>query len=167
LWDILEGLRWVNRNIEYFGGDVRKITLAGESVGAMSVGFMSISPLAKGLYSRQIMESGAPNLFTLEAMKKMNVDLAQQLAKEVNCANDTFTIQKNPGPVVKCLKGVNSTVLSKADFRILPDSSLDFFPTFGDKLLPENPKRAVLSGNFHCTDLLMGNNEVEGSFQEL
>ncbi|GFT23106.1 carboxylic ester hydrolase, partial [Nephila pilipes] len=108
LWDILEGLRWVNQNIEYFGGDVTKITISGESVGAISVAYLSTSPLAKGLYSRQIMESGSPILFTLAALKNMNVDLAQQLAKAANCANDTFTIQNNPGPVVSCLKS-NST----------------------------------------------------------
>ncbi|GFW04174.1 acetylcholinesterase-1 [Trichonephila clavipes] len=164
LWDNLEGLRWVNKNIKYFGGDLTKITLAGESSGSLSVGLLSISPLAKGLYKRQIMESGAPTFWNAETMKSTNIDFAQQLAKMVNCANDSFTIQNNPKPVVDCLKKVDAMVLSRADSHIFNTSTFDFFPTYGDDIVPENPRIAVSRKNFHCTDLLIGNNKDGGSF---
>ncbi|GFR08045.1 acetylcholinesterase-1, partial [Trichonephila clavata] len=165
LWDTLEGLRWVNKNIKYFGGDPSRITIAGESAGSFSVGLLSISPLAKGLYSRQIMESGAPTFWNAETLKSTNLAFAQQLAKMVNCANDTFTIQHNPKTVVNCLKRVDPMVLSRADFSIMNYTTNDFMPIYGDEIVPENPKTAISRKNFHCTDLLIGNNKDEGSFQ--
>ena len=52
-------LRWVRRNIAAFGGDPDNVTIAGQSAGAGSVGFLSISPLARGLFKRGIAESHA------------------------------------------------------------------------------------------------------------
>ncbi|KAG8195660.1 hypothetical protein JTE90_003805 [Oedothorax gibbosus] len=48
LWDILEGLKWINKNIAAFGGDKDKITIGGESAAADAVGLLSVSPLAQG-----------------------------------------------------------------------------------------------------------------------
>ncbi|GFT17905.1 acetylcholinesterase-1 [Nephila pilipes] len=107
LWDVLEGLRWVNENIEYFGGDTSRITIAGESAGSMFVGMLSTSPLAKGLYSRQIMESLSPTILRMDLVKEKNLDDSQKIAKTVNCASDAFTLQDNPGAVVECLKSKN------------------------------------------------------------
>lgn len=52
-------LKWIKRNIEQFGGDPNKITLAGESAGSIAVSCQMASPLSKGLISGAIGESGA------------------------------------------------------------------------------------------------------------
>ena len=59
LYDQLEALRWVRRNIDAFGGDPEKICLMGQSAGAMSVTDLCISPLTLGLVKGAIMMSGA------------------------------------------------------------------------------------------------------------
>jgi len=59
LLDDIAVLRWVRKNIAAFGGDPGVVTIAGQSAGAGSVGFLSISPLAKGLFQRSIAESHA------------------------------------------------------------------------------------------------------------
>lgn len=41
-------LQWVQKNIEYFGGDPAKVTIFGESAGGASVGYQILSPLSKG-----------------------------------------------------------------------------------------------------------------------
>jgi acetylcholinesterase len=51
-------LKWIHNNAQYFGGDVSRITLVGESAGAVSVSFHLLSPLTKNLYRNAIMESG-------------------------------------------------------------------------------------------------------------
>lgn len=57
LLDQIAALKWVNENIASFGGDASKITIAGESAGASSVGALCVSPLAKGLFRYAIAES--------------------------------------------------------------------------------------------------------------
>ena len=59
LLDAIAALRWVDKNIAMFGGDPRKVTIAGQSAGAAAVLDLIGSPLAKGLFARAIAESGA------------------------------------------------------------------------------------------------------------
>ena len=60
LLDQLAALRWVHDNIAKFGGDPAKVTLFGQSSGAMDTSYLVASPLSKGLIQRAIQESGPP-----------------------------------------------------------------------------------------------------------
>jgi para-nitrobenzyl esterase len=62
LLDQIAALRWVHENIGRFGGDVSRVTIAGQSAGAMSVHDLTASPLAKGLFQRAIAESGGSSI---------------------------------------------------------------------------------------------------------
>jgi para-nitrobenzyl esterase len=59
LMDDIALLQWVQKNITAFGGDPNRVTIGGQSAGAGSVGFLAMSPLAKGLFQRAIEESHA------------------------------------------------------------------------------------------------------------
>lgn len=59
LLDDIAALQWVQRNIAAFGGDPKNVTIFGQSFGSGSAHFLSLSPLAKGLFHRMINESHA------------------------------------------------------------------------------------------------------------
>lgn len=62
LLDCVAALEWVRDNIGAFGGDPRKVTIFGESAGSGNAAALLVTPAAKGLFHRAILQSGALNL---------------------------------------------------------------------------------------------------------
>ncbi len=73
--DIIQALKWVQRNIEAFGGNPDNVTVAGVSAGAMDIFALMISPPAEGLFHKAILHSGR--------LTTMPVSLGEQSAHEI------------------------------------------------------------------------------------
>jgi len=56
--DLVRALGWVHDNIAAFGGDPGNVTVFGESAGGQNTVQMLLTPLARGLFQRAIVESG-------------------------------------------------------------------------------------------------------------
>jgi para-nitrobenzyl esterase len=57
--DLVAALEWVRDNISEFGGDPGNVTIFGESGGGGKVSALMAMPLAQGLFSKAIVESGS------------------------------------------------------------------------------------------------------------
>ena len=71
--DIIEALKWVQKNISFFGGDPENVTIFGESAGGHNVYSLLVSKEAKGLFHKAISQSGYTTSYSLkEAYKPLN-----------------------------------------------------------------------------------------------
>jgi para-nitrobenzyl esterase len=69
LLDQIVALKWINENIEKFGGDRKNITIMGQSAGANSVLYLNASPLTQGLFTRSVIESPTPTFMNDSGVK--------------------------------------------------------------------------------------------------
>ncbi|XP_041961813.1 LOW QUALITY PROTEIN: cocaine esterase-like [Alosa sapidissima] len=81
--DQVAALRWVQENIQSFGGDPSSVTIFGESAGAVNVSMQVLSPLSNGLFHRAITGSGAATIETFVSLEPMRT--AKIVANAVKC----------------------------------------------------------------------------------
>eukprot|EP00095_Tigriopus_kingsejongensis_P007910 maker-scaffold132_size323655-snap-gene-2.24 protein:Tk07910 transcript:maker-scaffold132_size323655-snap-gene-2.24-mRNA-1 annotation:"carboxylesterase" len=118
MWDQVEALKWVQRNIEEFGGDPDKVTIVGMSAGGASVHYHMLSKQSHYLFQNAIGLSGtALNWWAHIDNPKKN---ALKLAHHTNC------LQDDSEAMLDCMRkipGENVANLQKIFFDYKPDLS--------------------------------------------
>jgi para-nitrobenzyl esterase len=153
LLDQIAALQWVQRNIEHFGGDPKRVMIFGESAGAMSVGTLIGSPLAKGLFHRAILESGTGT--RLMQSRKNAEALGLRLATALG-------VTGTDAAAVTRLRAVPADSLLAAAVRIQPNpGSPVFFPAIDGRVLPRPVDSAIVSGSANVVPIIVGSNRDE------
>ncbi|MGH7814780.1 MAG: carboxylesterase/lipase family protein [Candidatus Binataceae bacterium] len=142
-------LKWVKRNIAAFGGDPKDVTIFGQSAGGLSVFTNLVSPLAKGLFRRALVESGSysTKLQTLADAEDNGI----AFASAVGCPDQTAT----------CLRAVPVTTLLK-NYGIIAGLDGEFLtPNVDGYVLPESIDKALADGNFNRVPVIDGTTHDE------
>jgi para-nitrobenzyl esterase len=159
LYDAVLALQWVQKNAAAFGGDPSHVLLFGESAGAFNTCALVASPLARGLFSSALMESGNCGAPT----KEERYPRGRELATEVGC-NDLECLQNAPADAITKAGG-SFFSMTPRDRPIEPRSIayLSFGPSVDGALLPQAPIDALRDGRHNHVPLVIGTNRDEVS----
>ncbi|MDT5254124.1 MAG: para-nitrobenzyl esterase [Mycobacterium sp.] len=151
LADQQAALRWVRDNIAVFGGDPRKVTIAGESAGGMSVCDHLVAPGSAGLFRAAIIQS---------APCQAQADLATGQRHSVDYAAAAGC--RNPATVAVCLRALPATTLDRPPwYYFIGDSDALSGPVTGTAMLPDTPIAGLAAGRAARVPVLMGINHDE------
>lgn len=166
LHDQILALEWVQRNIESFAGDPKKVTIFGQSAGAVSVDALILSPFAKGLFHKAIAQSGS--ILNPWAVIPNPKDQAFKLGRALGFKGD------NSNDLVEFLRDAPAQKLIEAGLKLeaLPSErnamGIFFTPVVEEvyddmpQVLTQHPVKIFESGNYSIVPYLAGFTSDEG-----
>ncbi|XP_051538588.1 neuroligin-3-like isoform X1 [Myxocyprinus asiaticus] len=153
LLDQIQALRWINKNIGYFGGDPGRVTVFGSGIGASCVSLLTLSHHSEGLFHRAIIQSGSA--LSSWSVNYQPVKYTRLLAERVGCnVLDTHDL-------VLCMqkrsyKELVEQEIQPARFHVA------FGPVIDGDLIPDDPEVLMEQGEFLNYDIMLGVNQGEG-----
>ncbi len=152
--DLVRALAWVRENAEAFGGDPERVTIFGESAGGANVFSLLLSPLARGLFQRAVVQSGGVSPATLAEAQQGNPDDGPEGSTGSNtvlAALGDAPRARSPEEVLKAYPGEKAigmfdmpTILR--DGVVVPD---------------EDPRERFARGDYNKVPLVLGTNRDE------
>ncbi|KAI0029235.1 Alpha/Beta hydrolase protein [Vararia minispora EC-137] len=164
LRDQREALRWIQKYITSFGGDPTKVTIWGESAGAISVAMQMLTNggNTEGLFRAGFMESGSPIPVGDITNGQPYYD---DLVKRTGCTGASDTLQ--------CLRSVDYSTLKNAMdqspgiFAYQQSLVLAWLPRADGDFLPDAPQKLVEQGSVANIPFITGDCDDEGTLFSL
>ena len=165
LLDQIAALQWIRMNIEAFGGDPDRITLFGESAGAAAISLLMLSPLAKGLFHRAVMQSATattlPYIMPLANGSYTQArETGRKLAAGLECekGKDTLAAMRAKTP-----EEIMAAARSPLQDIAFSEEGLLFAPVYDGWLIPGRPEKLLAQGTQPPMPVIIGTNKDEAT----
>lgn len=157
LLDQQAALWWIRRNIGAFGGDPRRVTIAGESAGAQDVALHQLSPGSHGLFAQAIQESGTAGFGVAPRTLAQNERLGTMIATAAGAGKDAGADMLRALPLDRIL-----AAQEQVDVPDLDDDSFIWLQAVVDgRVLGDTPAQLLNTGRVNAVPLIVGVNAKE------
>ncbi|KAK4878857.1 hypothetical protein RN001_011363 [Aquatica leii] len=166
LKDQLLALKWIQNNIEYFGGDPNKVTIFGCSAGGSSVQLHMLSQKSRGLFHRAISQSGTP--LNPWSFQKNPLEMARRLGSGfgiVNTNNKVLVEELQKIPFDQLLTMIaNQDVMGPSFLYTAQPFTVSIEADSDSAFLTDRAYKLLEIGNINSVPYMMGHTTEEGSF---
>lgn len=172
MWDVIDALLWVRKNIARFGGDPQNVTLMGQSAGGMLVSTLQLAMASPSLLLQQhrnlnddyddgkpfllfhkvVAMSGSPVVPRLKKLSDLpGQPLFDALARDMGCkpSSPQTTTHKNSSrkhaDVLECLRGIDAVRLE--EYVLKKEWIYTWITTIDGVLLKDTPDALIHMGH--------------------
>ncbi|KAH6906700.1 triacylglycerol lipase 3 [Coprinopsis sp. MPI-PUGE-AT-0042] len=166
--DMITALEWLHENIASFGGDKRKITMFGESSGAIQISDLYFVNGIEKLLAGAILQSGTAGALPIWNATERPSLWPSFVSNIPSCAHLVAQIEESSSSILGCLRRaseeeIKTNILNPVNPAFQTEWWQPTIDSSPGSVLPDFPSKLYERGRFARIPFIAGNNLDEGT----